>query len=99
MTEDKDAKVPETRLPNGITVYGDAAMVAEFNEAIEEFPQLWTSRGGTVRVSEKDHMTVPLIANWEEKVKVGVKVYPLSEKDRAVVDKEFNRLHAEDKMK
>lgn len=62
------------------------------------YPEIWIDNGGTVDVPESEHLSIPLIPNWESKRKFYVKVYPLSPKGRALVDKEFDRLHQQGRM-
>ena len=44
-------------------------------------------------------MDIPLIANWEEKLKASnAKIYLLGPKDQEIVDTEFDRLHKQELM-
>ncbi|KAF1992648.1 hypothetical protein K402DRAFT_416287, partial [Aulographum hederae CBS 113979] len=56
----------ETRLQNGITVYGNEEAVERITRLTEEFPELWTDRGTTIKVPPDQHMTVPLKDGWQD---------------------------------
>ena len=88
----------EIKLDCGITVYhpgGDAlyrlALVAE------RYLDLWRDKGGTVKIPETDHLSVPLKDGWSA-ASLSTKPYPLSAKDRRVVDTTFDKLHEDGKM-
>ena len=81
----------ETTISNGITIYGDIETVTRIQAVANQYPEIWINRGTTVNVPEAKWMEIPLINNWMN-IKLGLKVYLLSTKDREVVDKEFNSL-------
>lgn len=89
----------ETRLENGITVYREADAVAKFCATCDWYPELWKDKGATVRIPKTEHMTVPLIEGWEKHMNsLSTKPYPLSSKDKKVVDDTFDKLHSYGKM-
>jgi hypothetical protein len=85
-------------LENGITVYGDDPTIAQLAEVVGRFPRLWVDKGTTVRVSDDRHLTVPLKDDWAS-TSFTTKPYPLSDKDRIIVDELFDKLHKDGKMK
>ena len=88
----------ETVLPNGVTVYGTSEAVTQLSAVIEEFAELWHDRGGAVDLPQEDWMHIPLRADWESKITGKPKVYPLGVKDRAIVDKVFDKLQAQGRL-
>jgi hypothetical protein len=91
-------KTMETKLSNGITIYGDPNTVEHFQNLVNQFSRLWEDWGRTVQLSTDEMLRVPLLPNWEEKTKLSTKVYPLSEKDREIVDHEFDKLQNQGRM-
>ena len=90
---------PATKLSNGLTIYGssDSPQFKQLAQACTAFPQVWVDQGKTVSIPESEYLQVPLIQDWD-KFKVASRVYPLSQKDREVVDAEFDKFHAQGKM-
>ena len=101
MLADEDHAAPkplETVLPNGVTVYGDHDTCTKLSALVAEFAEIWTDRGGFVDLPEEDWMRIPLRADWESKITGKPKVYHLGIKDRAIVDKVFDKLQAQGKL-
>lgn len=90
----------ETRLDNGITVYGDMATVIELRAVAETYTNLFKDDGNAVGVPEDQWMEIPLVENWREiyNTRQAAKVYPLEPKDRQQVDKLFGKLHSQGRM-
>ena len=89
----------ETKLPNGITIYGDDNQVKAIKEVLCRYPRIWEDNGNLVDVPEENWLTIPLTSDWREsKFKINQKVYPLSEDARKVVDDVFDKMHAQGKM-
>ena len=95
----RDLSPKETKTPNGITLYGSPAVAAKLQTVIESYPNVWIDSGKAVDVPESEWLRIPLIKDWESKHKLSTKVYPLSPKDRALVDELFDELHEQDRMK
>ena len=92
-----DPTTPETRLENGITIYGDDP--TDFETIVNNYPSLWKDDGGVVDVPEHQWMEIPLVENWRKNYNPRqAKVYPLGTKDRQEVDKMFNKLHEQGRM-
>ena len=88
-------KSMEFTSPGGLTVYGDPDTQRQLLRVAESYPTIWNASGPTVDIPEKDWMTIPLLPN----VKLdAAKVYPLGQRDREVVDKEFDQMHVESRM-
>lgn len=88
----------ETRLKNGITVCGDAKTAQCLEAVLLESPGTWKDQG-QARIEPDDWMTIPLVNNWRELYKAGqAKVYPVGPKDRAIIDADFDNLHASGRM-
>ena len=91
-------KTPETRLSNGVTIYG-SENPADFQAIVEEFPNLWTDDGSAVDIADDQWMEIPLLDNWRDLYNPRqAKVYPLGAKDRQEVDKLFDKLHEQNRM-
>ena len=88
----------ETTLPNGVTVYGTDEDVAKLTAIVEEFAELWHDKGGAVDLPQEDWMRIPLRPGWESKITGKPKVYHLGIKDRAIVDKVFDKLQAQGRL-
>lgn len=89
----------ETRLPNGVTVYGTPVIVDKFASVVNKFAPLWEDNGQQVKVPAHEHMEIPLIDNWETHYKAGqARVYPLGHKEQKVVNETFNKLHEQGRL-
>ncbi|KAJ9405571.1 hypothetical protein DTO045G8_6601 [Paecilomyces variotii] len=87
----------EQKLPNGVTVYGvKPSTRARFQKVIMQY-DIWRDRG-FVNVPENEWMTIKVTEDWEKEAVRHRKVYALGPKDREVVDKEFDELHAQNRM-
>ena len=94
-----DCSQLETKLTNGITVYGDHVSTPALTSTVSAYPDLWIDNGNTARVPESEYMNIPLIENWQDVYKPGqARVYPVGQKDRDVIDKAFDKLHDQGRM-
>ena len=85
--------------PIGITIHGDVYARQKLSTTIEQFPTLWQDSGNVVGIPDSEFMEIPLLDNWKELYKPGqAKVYPVGQKDKAVIDDAFDRLHRQDRM-
>ena len=91
--QDKPLIPKEVRLENGIRVYGAPDDVRALEALTKEFPTLW-EEGGFVKIPEKNWMKLPLRSDWESRVNGRAKVYPVGIKDKEVMDKTFDKMHA-----
>ena len=87
----------ETKLTNGITIYGNQNAANALAAVTETYPRLWVDKGTTVKIPAEDFLPVPLNDGWE-KGTLSTRPYPLSAQDRAVVNTTFDKLHADGKM-
>lgn len=95
---DSDNVQLETKLSNGVTIYGPKEDVQRLATAVNEIPDLWKAKG-QANIPAKDWMTIPLIENWAERDKPGTaKVYRIGPKDRAQIDADFDKLHEQGRM-
>lgn len=89
----------ETRLPNGITIYGSQEHVEIMRRLTEENPRIWEDTGDTIDLPESEWLQVPITTDWQSSsAKLGNKVYPLTPEARALVDEKFDKMHAQGKM-
>ena len=92
-TDNKISKY-KLKLPNGVTIFSKDPVISEaFTKVMQEFPQIFGSGQGFVKIPEEDWMCIPLRKNWKELNKGKVKIYPLRTKNKAVVNETFNKLH------
>ena len=81
---------------NEITLYNFEA-THSFTKIVNEFSNLWRDID-FVDLSEENWMRISLKMNWESRVNEKVKVYSLESRNKKLVDKIFDDLHASDKM-
>ena len=94
----KSPAADETKLSNGVTIYGSARATEGFRRVVESHPQLWEDHGSFAKLDEQYWMRIPLRADWEDHAPRKVRVYPLGTKDKEVVDEVFNKLHAQGRL-
>lgn len=85
----------ETILPNGITIYGTPEATESIRRVTDQYPTLWTDDGQTIDVPPERWMPIDL--KPDAKVSAA-RVYPLGPKEKALVDQEFDKLHAQGRM-
>ena len=85
----------ETTLPNGVRIYGDITALKALKEVVDEF-DIWTDRGETVDIPEDQHMPIDLLPEIKYQP---ARIYPLSTKDREVVDAALDKLQKTGKVK
>ena len=84
--------------PTGVTIHGTPATTAAIANVVDQFPNLWKDTG-QVNLPESESMDIPLVDNWKDLYKPGqARVYPLGERDKAVIDKTFDELHDQNRM-
>lgn len=89
----------ETQLNNKVRVYGDPAAVEQISQLLAEYSSIWES-GGFVQILPERWMKVPLIPDWESKVSIiKPKVYPLGNESRRLVDKTFDKMYRQGRLK
>ena len=79
-------------MKNSITIYDDKKMREAILSVINKFSYLWINKEETVYVLDTEFMKILLKDRWQNK-KLYYKVYLLSEKDRTIVDEEFDKLY------
>lgn len=82
-------------MPNGITVYGTPEVATQIASVADEFPEIWEDQGNTVDIPEEEWMPIPLKPDAAAKPS---RVYPVSQKDKDVIDETFDKLHTQGKM-
>ena len=88
---------PEVTTKDGVRVYAaDPQLAQRFVRICESFPKLWRDEG-LIKVPPDELMRVPLVEGWQNQ-KIKSRMYPLSSRDREVLDKVFNELHRQGKM-
>jgi hypothetical protein len=59
---------------------------------------LFANKGGTIQIDPTRRMRIPLINGWQSH-KIPTKVYPLSKRNRKVVNKTFDKMHRQGHIK
>lgn len=89
----------EIVLDNWIKVYRNAATVKQISELVSQYPSIWKSQG-FVQIPPEQWMKVQLKPGWESKVSsIKLKVYPLGNNNRRIVDNTFNEMHKQRRLK
>ena len=81
-------------MPSGLTIYGTPEVAEQIASVASEFPEIWTDRGTTFDIPEDEWMPIPLKADALPKPS---RVYPVSQKDKEVIDEAFDKLHQQGK--
>ncbi|KAK4181969.1 hypothetical protein QBC35DRAFT_342398, partial [Podospora australis] len=84
---------PEVVTIEGIHIYGKYQdLIRRITKVVRKFPRLWIEKDTPIDVPEEDQMRIPLVEGWQTQLKPA-RSYPLSQKDRAVLDSTFGALH------
>jgi len=87
-----EESLPEIVTKEGVHIYAaNPALAQQFVEVVNEFPLLWTDKG-LIDIPKDEWMKIPLVEGWQNQ-KVRARAYPLSQRDREVLDKTFDSLH------
>lgn len=76
-------------------IYGNPERQDQLEKLVAEFASLWEDSGNVVDIPEEQWMAIDVVPGSKPPA---AKVYPLGPKDRAVIDKEFDRLHKQGKL-
>ena len=89
----------ETKLDNGVMVYGDAQATTALSDLVAEFPTIWQDEG-FVKLPQDDWMKITLRDDWQSRLPSGnrAKIYPLGIKAREVIDKTFDEMHRQGRL-
>lgn len=80
-------------LPNGVTIYRSCSQaVAKLSRFVTEYDSIWHDKG-FAKLPEENWMNILLKSDWESRISGKAKVYPLSNKDKELVDKTSDELH------
>lgn len=92
-----DASLPEIVTDSGVHVFAaDKNLANKFVKLVEDSPTLGTDKG-LINQAPDDLMRVPLVEGWQNQ-KVNARSYPLSRKDRELLDSVFDGLHQQGRM-
>ncbi|SLM41263.1 probable transposable element [Lasallia pustulata] len=95
-----DVSKPETKLANGVTIYGDAETVAVLADVINVFPRTWSDSGNMVNITPEEHLSIPLTVDWNTSTaaKLSHWVYLMGPNERAVINEEFDKMHEQGRI-
>lgn len=88
----------ETRLANGIRVYGDPLEVQKIADLVDKFPSIWEP-SGFVQIPPERWMTIPLRTDWQSRLHtIKPRVYPLGNEAKALLDDTFDELQRQGRL-
>ncbi len=82
----------EQVLPNEITIFDNEFIFAQISNVMTFYSSIWTDQSTIIDVSEKNWMSITLKSEVIEQK--ASKIYSLSTKDKDIIDKIFDKLHA-----
>ena len=83
-----------------ITFYDTPKIKSSISAMINDFSSLWQDIESVKNVPESKWMNISLFDNWRELYKSDqTRIYPLDQKNKNVIDKKFDKLHAQDRIK
>jgi Reverse transcriptase (RNA-dependent DNA polymerase)/RNase H-like domain found in reverse transcriptase/Integrase zinc binding domain len=89
---------PELITKEGIHIYAkDRTKASKFEKIIDKYPTIWTDQG-IIDLPLEQQLKVPLVDGWQN-AKLNSRPYPLSRKDRECLDKTFDPMHEQGRMK
>lgn len=88
----------ETTFSNSITTYSERKISDHYTEVTSHYSDLWADKRQMTKISETDWIIISLINDWDL-TKMTVKVYSITEKDYDEINKAFNKLHSQERMK
>lgn len=88
----------KTKLSNNVMIYDNKSFIDVFTTLVNEFSILWTDQE-FVNVFEDEWMKFSLRDNWQDRISDKVKVYLLDLKDKEVVNKTFDELYQQERLK
>ena len=81
---------------NDITIYDDKSVYARLFIVTKTYSKIWRDIENIMNIFEKDWMIIFIDVDVKSKI---VKVYSLSSKNKTIVDKKFDKLHVDEKLK
>ncbi|EAQ84379.1 hypothetical protein CHGG_08393 [Chaetomium globosum CBS 148.51] len=89
--------LPEIVTKEGVHIFAEnSQLAARFAELVRRFPRLWEDTG-LIKLPPEQLMRVPLVEGWQNQ-RVSSRSYPLSRRDRQLLDEIFDGLHKQGKM-
>ena len=86
------------RLSNDIMIYENNETVFVYSKLLEEFSTLWKDEE-FINVFNEHWMKISLIDDWQSKITEKFKIYSLRTEKRKIVDKIFDELHRQRRLK
>lgn len=82
---------------DGIHIYNlDPSKARRLQKIAEAYPELWVDKG-PIDMPEDQQMKVPLAEGWQN-AKLGCHPYPVSKRDKEVIDKKHDQLHEQGRL-
>ena len=80
---------------NDIIIYDNVSIYDRFFVVADAYFDIWRDSEDIVNISKKNWISISTITKTKSNA---FKIYFLRSKNRTIIDKEFNRLHVENKM-
>ncbi|EAQ86812.1 hypothetical protein CHGG_08065 [Chaetomium globosum CBS 148.51] len=89
--------LPEIVTKEGVHIFAEnSQLAARFAKLVRRHPRLWEDTG-LIKLPPEQLMRVPLVEGWQNQ-RVSSRSYPLSRRDRQLLDEIFDGLHKQGKM-
>ncbi|KAI1002264.1 hypothetical protein K3495_g5937 [Podosphaera aphanis] len=86
--------------PNGVTIYGNQEQRKKLRLLVHEYGLLWQDQQCFAKTPTGEEMSINLVPDWHTKYKAGqVKVYMTGTNDRQLIDKTFDTLHKQGRLR
>ena len=85
----------KTRLSNSVTIYRSSGSPATkaFRKVVKDYLQLQKDYGSFAKLDERYQIRIPLRSDQESYIPTKVRIYPLGNKDKEVVNRVFDKLY------
>jgi hypothetical protein len=92
------ANTPELVTKEGVHIYAkDRTTALTFEKIVNKFPTIWNNQG-VIDLPLEQQLKVPLVEGWHN-AKLNSRLYSLSRKDHECLDKTFDPMHEQGRMK
>ena len=97
----KSKRVSDIKFLNDIFIFDDKGQVVKLKILIEKYSDIWEDIGEIVDISFENHIKINFNINWNSSTasKFVQKIYFFDELNREAIDKKFDKLHVQNKMK
>ncbi len=88
-------------MKNNIIIYELFNEVSKYVKIINRYLRIWENIDNTIDFFLEKHIKISIIINWQiiVNVKLAHKVYLLSRKLKILINKKFDKIYTQDKLK